>query len=59
MDEGGGLHTAARDSTGEAVPPLQARSSGHRQPTLRVTAKMTKAVLPARVAHAKQHPYIW
>lgn len=59
MDEGGGLHSAARDSTAsEAVPTLQASTAGHRHPALTVTAKMTGAALPARVAHAKQHPYI-
>lgn len=33
MDEGGGLHSAARDSTArEAVPTLQASTAGHRHP---------------------------
>lgn len=59
MDEGGGLHNAAGDSTAsEAVPTLQAWTAGHRQLALRVTAKMTGAALPAWVAYAKQHPYI-
>lgn len=35
-----------------------ANTAGHRQLALRVTAKMTWAALPARVAHAKQYPYL-
>lgn len=60
MDAGGGLNSAAGDSTAsEAMPTLrsglQATGSWHSEPK---TAKMTKAALPAQVAHAIQHPHI-
>lgn len=56
MDEGWGLHSAARDTEGEAVLKLQARTAGYRQLACRATASLTRAALPAQVAHTNSTP---